>query len=72
MPSTQQAIQPANHVMALFHDRAQSFSLSVGATLGDLADRIGQLEQRYSGMPRAVSVKFGVAKPTVPVMQPWM
>jgi len=46
------------HVMALFKDGADSFLLSRGATLAELAEFIDELGSRHSGAPVAVNVQF--------------
>src|ERR1019366_8702498 len=61
MQSTHRAGMPTNQVVALFADRALSFNLSSGATLADLADRLGDLGQRHIGMPTAIYLKSGLA-----------
>jgi hypothetical protein len=50
-----------NHVTALFSDSAIWFSLSMGATFADLADRLEQLGERHTGVPVAIYLK--VASP---------
>jgi hypothetical protein len=49
-----------SRVTAVFEDRALSFILAKGATLGDLSDRISDLGQPQ---PVAVTVKFGISLP---------
>jgi hypothetical protein len=46
-------------VTAVFEDRALSFILAKGATLGELSDRLADLSHRHSGRPVAITVKFG-------------
>jgi hypothetical protein len=46
------------HVMALFNDGADSFLLSRGATLAELAEFIDELGSRHGGAPVAVNVQF--------------
>jgi hypothetical protein len=70
MQSTQQATMPANQVMALFSDRALSFSLSPNATFGELADRLDHLDKRHTGLPTAIYLKFAMARKPVPTFQP--
>jgi len=69
MQSTHRAGMPTNQVVALFADRALSFSLSSGATLADLADRLDDLGQRHIGMPTAIYLKFGMARQPIAVLQ---
>jgi hypothetical protein len=52
-----QAIRPSR-VTALYKDNARSFSLKGGATLGDLADRLAQIEESNGRKPTAIEVKF--------------
>ena len=70
MQRTQPATIPANEVMALFADRALSFSLSKDATLAELADRLDHLCKWHTGMPTAVYLRFGTARQPVRVPQP--
>jgi hypothetical protein len=68
MQSTQRATLPANHVMALFSDRALSFSLSPDATFGDLADH---LDKRHEGLlPVAIYLKFATTRKPVSTFRP--
>jgi len=60
---------PANQVMALFADRALSFSLSKDVTFAEFADRLDRLGEWHTGMPTAVYLKFGAARQTVRVLQ---
>jgi len=48
-----------SRVTAVFEDRALSFILAKGATLGELSDRLADLGQRHAGRPVAITVKFG-------------
>ncbi len=50
--------QQPPHVMALFHDGAESFSLSKGTTFAELAEFIDELQSRHDGAPVAVNVQF--------------
>jgi hypothetical protein len=50
-----QPASPSSNVSALFADRALSFGLPKGATLGDLADRLARLG---AGAPLTVTVKL--------------
>jgi len=68
MQSIHRAATPTNQVVALFADRALSFSLSNGATLADLADRLDDLGQRYIGIPTAIYLKFGMARQPISVL----
>jgi hypothetical protein len=52
--------------MALFNDGAESFSLSKGATLAQLAEFIDELGSRHDGAPVAVNVQF--VPPGLPAM----
>ena len=45
-------------VTAVFEDRALSFILAKGATLGDLSDRLADLGQGHNGSPVTVTVRF--------------
>lgn len=48
-----------NVVMTIFQDGAAFFfQLPSGATLGELADRMGALDERRHGTPILVSVKL--------------
>jgi hypothetical protein len=49
---------PRPYVMALFKDGADSFSLPLGSTLEELADRIDGLGERHAGAPVAIQVQF--------------
>ena len=53
-------------VTAVFGDGAQSFSLSQGATFGELAGRIDGLEMQHQGGPFAIHITFGIppSRPT--------
>lgn len=70
MQSTQRATLPANQVMALFSDRALSFSLSPDATFGDLADRLDDLDKRHTGLPTAIYLKFAMPRKPTFAIQP--
>lgn len=70
MKDTHQATIPANQVMALFSDRALSFSLSPNATFGDLADRLDHLDEWHTALPRAVYLKFATVRKPVSILQP--
>ncbi|MFZ5502515.1 MAG: hypothetical protein ACOY3V_03120 [Pseudomonadota bacterium] len=48
----------AYQVTAVFADGVASFSLSIGNTLADLAERLDFLGKRYSGVPAAVYSKI--------------
>jgi hypothetical protein len=56
--SHEQHLRPSR-VTAVFEDRALSFILAKGATLGELSDRLADLGQRHAGRPVAITVKFG-------------
>ena len=70
MQSTHPATMPTNQVMALFADRALSFSLSKDVTFAEFADRLDRLGEWHTGMPTAVYLKFGAARQPVRVLQP--
>ena len=57
MQSTDRARMPTNQVMALFADRAVSFSLSTGATFADLAERLHHFGEWQIGGPTAIYLK---------------
>jgi hypothetical protein len=69
MQKTHQTTIPANQVMALFADRAQSFSLASGATFADLADCLDHLGEWQTDMPQAIYLKFGATRQAVPAAQ---
>ncbi len=46
------------HVTALFSDGVHSFQLLEGATISDLADRLGTLCAWHASQPLAVHVKL--------------
>ena len=50
-----------SRVTAVFEDRALSFIVAKGATLGELSDRVADLGQRQDGIPIAITVKFGAS-----------
>ncbi len=58
---------PSTQVMALYTGRALSFGLSKGATFADLADRLGDLSDRQTGLLTAIMLKF--ARPQQPAFQ---
>lgn len=62
MQGTHQASMPIHRVVALFADKALSFSLSAGATFADLADRLDPMGEWHTGLPTAVYLKFGTAR----------
>jgi len=62
MPCTHRASTTMNRVMALFADKALSFSLSDGATFADLADRLDRLGEWHTSLPMAVYLKFSTAR----------
>ena len=66
MQNSHQTTIPANQVMAVFADRARSFSLASGATFADLADGLDRLDEWHTDMPRAIYLKFGVARQSNP------
>jgi hypothetical protein len=70
MQSTHPATISANEVMAVFADRALSFSLSKDATFAELADRLDHLGEWHTGVPTAVYLKFGAGRQPVCVLQP--
>ena len=50
------------HVTAYFTDGTQSFVLSQGATLGELAGCIDELGPHHDGAPFAIQIKFAVPR----------
>jgi hypothetical protein len=60
---------PANQVMAVFADRALSFSVSKDATLAELADHLDRLGEWHTSTPTVVYLKFGAARQPVRVLQ---
>jgi hypothetical protein len=44
-------------VMVLFRDTARFFEMPAGATLGELADHLAAICERYGGKPVAVDVR---------------
>ena len=70
MHNSHQTMIPANQVMAVFADRARSFSLASGATFADLADRLDRLGEWDTNTPRAIYLKFGVARQSILVARP--
>jgi hypothetical protein len=69
LQTTDRTTIPANQVMALFANRAHSFSLASGATFADLAARLDQLGERQSDLPQAIYLKFGATRQPVSVAQ---
>ena len=69
MPTTHRTAIPANQVMALFADRARSFSLASDATFADLAAGLDHLRERQSGLPQAIYLRFRAARQPVSVAQ---
>jgi hypothetical protein len=63
MQYTSFAPTAANKVIALYADRARSFSLAKGATFADLADHLDQphIEGWHNDMPTAIHLRFAVA-----------
>jgi hypothetical protein len=53
-------------VIALFEDRALSFILAKGATLGELSDCLADLGRPQDGRPVAISVIFGASSRSQP------
>jgi hypothetical protein len=53
-----QGLQP-NRVRAVFDDDVVFFTLPQGATLAQLADRLGELGRRHIGSPVSIQVEFG-------------
>jgi hypothetical protein len=62
MQTTHRTTIPANQVMALFADRAESFSLAGGATFADLAAHFDHMGGWQRDLPQAISLKFGAAQ----------
>lgn len=58
MLSTHARTQAPPHVTALFTDGAHTFLLPKGATLAELADRIGELATQHQCAPILVHVDF--------------
>jgi hypothetical protein len=69
MQTTHQTTIPADQVMALFADRAQSSSLASGATFADLAARLEHPGEWQTDLPQAVYLKFGATRQPVSVAQ---
>ena len=67
MQSTHRARMPTNQVTALFADSALSFRLANGATFADLADRLDHLGEQHIGMPKAIYLKFHMARRPISV-----
>ncbi len=67
MHTTHRTTAPANQVMALFADRARSFSLARGATFADLAARLDDPGEWHTEPPQAIYLKFGAARQPVSV-----
>ena len=68
---------PTNQVTALFADNALSFRLANGATFADLADRLDHLADRldhlgeqHIGMPKAIYMKFHMARQPISATRP--
>jgi hypothetical protein len=59
MQNAHKAMVPTNQVVALFADRALSFSLSDGASFAQLAESLSDMCEWRMDVPRAVSLKFG-------------
>jgi hypothetical protein len=60
MKNAQCAKAPTNQVMALYANRARSFTLSSGATFADLADclDVARVNSWHIDMPTAIYLKF--------------
>ena len=54
------AAQKPNRVMAVFQDSRLSFDLARGATLAQLADRLGRLGEAHGGLPLYVELRVPV------------
>ena len=50
------------HVTAYFTDGTQSFVLSQGATVGELAGCIDELGPHHDGAPFAIQIKFAAPR----------
>ncbi len=59
MYSAHATSQHLPHVTALFSDGIHSFQLMEGATISDLAERLGTLCAWHASQPLAVHVKLG-------------
>jgi hypothetical protein len=68
MQGTHPATISRNQVMALFADRALSFSLPRDATLAELADRLDLMDEWHTGTPTAIYLKFAAASQSVAVI----
>lgn len=58
MYSTHAIPQHPPHVTALFSDGVHSFQLTEGATISDLAERLGTLCDWHASVPLAVHVNL--------------
>lgn len=52
--------QKPNRVTAVFQDSRQSFDLARGATLAQLAERLGRLGEAHGGLPLSVELRMPV------------
>jgi hypothetical protein len=52
------AANTVNDVTVMFKDAALVFALPAGATLADLAERIGRVAMRHLGGPLSVAVRL--------------
>jgi hypothetical protein len=69
MPTTHRTAIAANQVMALFADKARSFSLASGATFADLAAGLDRLRERQSDLPQAIYLRFRATRQPVSIAQ---
>jgi hypothetical protein len=53
--------QKPNRVTAVFQNSRLSFGLARGATLAQLAERLGRLGEAHGGLPLSVDVRVPVA-----------
>ena len=52
------AKQQSSRVMAIFEDAALAFNLRRGATLKELAQKLGELGEVYGGLPLYVDIRL--------------
>ena len=52
--------QKPNRVTAVFQDLRLSFDLARGATLAQLAERLGRLGEAHGGLPSSVELRVPV------------
>jgi hypothetical protein len=54
--------QKPNRVTAVFQDSRLSFDLAHGATLAQLAERLGRLGEAHGGLPLSVELRVPVGR----------